>query len=51
MKQISKRKQSTKTNLGTIRTIFPLSLDAQKTHITMDFFEENKGSIKGTPNY
>ena len=27
-------KQNTKTNLGSIETIFRLSLDAQKTHIT-----------------
>ena len=36
VKQICERKQSTKTNLGPIRTIFPLILDAQRTHITMD---------------
>ena len=39
MKQICKRKQSTKNNLGPIGTIFPLSLDAQRTHITMDFLK------------
>ena len=38
-------KQSSKTNLGPIRTIFSLSLDAQRTHITIDF-EENKRNIK-----
>ena len=31
MKQIRKRKQSTKTSSGPIGTIFPLSLDVQRT--------------------
>ena len=38
-------KHHSKTNLGPIRTIFPLSLDAQRTHITKDF-EENKRNVK-----
>ena len=38
-------KHRSKTNLGPIRTIFPLSLDAQRTHITKDF-EENKRNVK-----
>ena len=46
MKHICKRKQSTKNNLGPIRTIFPLSLDPQGTHITHGLFEENKRNIK-----
>ena len=33
------RKQSTKNNLGHIGTIFPLSLDAQRTHVTKDFLK------------
>ena len=33
MKQIRKRKQSTKTSSGSIGTIFPLSLDVQKTKV------------------
>ena len=46
MKQICKRKQSTKNNLGPIGTIFPLSLDAQRTHITMDFLKKTKEMLK-----
>ena len=41
VKQIYK-KQNIKTNLGPIRTIFPLSLDAQRTHITKDVSEITK---------
>ena len=33
MKQIRKRKQSTKTSLGPIGTIFPLSLDVQRNKV------------------
>ena len=46
MKQIYKRKHSTKNNLGPIRTIFPLSLDAQRTRITMDFLKKTKEMLK-----
>ena len=46
MKQIYKRKHSTKNNLGPIRTIFPLSLDAQRTCITMDFLKKTKEMLK-----
>ena len=46
MKKICKRKQSTKNNLGPIATIFPLSLDAQRTPITMDFLEKTKEMLK-----
>ena len=46
MKQIYKRKYSTKNNLGPIRTIFPLSLDAQRTRITMDFLKKTKEMLK-----
>ena len=43
MKRIYKRKQSTKNNLGPIRTIFPLSLDAQSDY---GLFEKNKRNVK-----
>ena len=33
MKQIRKRKQSTKTSSGSIGTTFPLSLDVQRTKV------------------
>ena len=46
MKRISKRKQSTQNNLGPIATIFPLSLDAQRTPITMDFLKKAKEMLK-----
>ena len=46
MKHIRKRKQSTKNNLGPIRTTFPLSLDPQGTHITMDFLKKTKEILK-----
>ena len=46
MKQIYKRKHSTKNNLGPIRTIFPLSLDAQRTCITMAFLKKTKEMLK-----
>ena len=46
MKKICKRKQSTKNNLRPIATIFPLSLDAQRTPITMDFLEKTKEMLK-----
>ena len=45
-KQICKRKQSTKTNLGPIGTIVPLSLHVQRTHITMDFLKKTKEILK-----
>ena len=35
-------KQSAKNNLGPIRTIFPLSLDDQRTRITMYFLKKKK---------
>ena len=44
-KQISKRKQSTKTSLGPIGTIVPLSLHVQWTH-TMDFLKKTKEILK-----
>ena len=40
MKQICKRKQSTKNILGPIRALFAHCLDAQRTHITMDFLQK-----------
>ena len=46
MKQICKRKQSTKNNIGPIGTIFPLSLDAQMTHITINFLKKAKEILK-----
>ena len=46
MKQIYKREQITKNNLEPIRTIFPPSLDAQRTHITMDFLKKTKEMLK-----
>ena len=46
VKQICKRKQSTKTNSGPIGTIFPLSLDDQRAHITMDFLKKTKEILK-----
>ena len=48
MKQICKRKQSTKNNLGPIGTISPCSLDAQRTHITMGFLKKAKEMLKIT---
>ena len=46
VKQICKRKQSTKANLEPIVTIFPLSLDVQRTHIIMDFLKKTKEILK-----
>ena len=37
-----------KTNLGPIGTIFPLSLDAQKTRITIDFLKKTKEMLKAS---
>ena len=36
------QKAEYQTNLGSIRTIFPVSLDVQKTHIAMDFLKKTK---------
>ena len=44
--QICKRKQSTKNNLGHIRTIFSFSFDAQRSNITMDFLKKTKEILK-----
>ena len=46
MKQIHKRKQSTKTNSGPFGTILPLFSDAQRTHITKDFLNKMKNISK-----
>ena len=46
MKKICKRNQSTKNNLGPIGTIYPCSLDAQRTHITMSFLNKTKEMLK-----
>ena len=40
------KKAEYQKSLGPIATIFPLSLDAQRTHITMDFLKKTKKMLK-----
>ena len=39
------KKPEYQNQLGPIGTIFPLSLDVQRTHITMDFLKKTKGKL------